>query len=81
VDYKQYAKWTKANTYFVTRLKDNAVYKQLDETAIPIIILKTRYKDENEMQQLLILHRVVYYDKDKDRILAFITSIIELTAE
>lgn len=35
VHYKQYAAWTKKETYFVTRLKDNAVYEQLAEIDIP----------------------------------------------
>ncbi len=35
VVYKQYATWTKQNIFFVTRLKDNAVYEQLQEIEIP----------------------------------------------
>lgn len=74
----------------MTRLKDNAVYEQLQETDIPDdcpddyikdekILL--RYKDENDRQQTLTLRRVVYYDKHKDRILQFLTNIMEMTAE
>ena len=90
VDYKQYATWTKANTYFVTRLKDNAVYEQLDEIDIADDIpdnyikdqkIQIRYKDDNGIEQPLTLRRVVYYDKDKDRIFEFLTNIIEMTAE
>lgn len=90
VDYKQYAKWTKANTHFVTRLKDNAVYEQLDEIEIPDNIpdnyikdqkIQVKYKDENAIEQLLILRRVVYYDKEKDRTLEFLTNLMEMTAE
>ena len=43
--------------------------------------IQVRYKDENEIEQLLILRRVVYYDKDKDRIFEFVTNIMEMTAE
>ncbi len=90
VDYKQYAKWTKAETYFVTRLKDNAVYEQLDEIEIPDNIpdnyikdqkIQIKYKDENGQEQALTLRRVVYYDKVKDRIFEFLTNIMEMTAE
>ena len=90
VDYKQYAKWTKQNIFFVTRLKDNAVYEQLEEIQIPDECpdnyikdekIQIRYKDESGQEQLLTLRRVVYYDKEKDRIFQFLTNIFEMTAE
>lgn len=90
VDYKQYAKWTKANTFFVTRLKDNAVYEQLQEIDIPDDLpdnyikdqkIQIKYKDEGNIEQVMMLRRVVYYDKDKDRIFEFLTNIIDMTAE
>ncbi len=90
VDYKQYAKWTKERIFFVTRLKDNAVYEQLEEIDIPDDCpdnyikdqkIQISYKDENNKEQLLTLRRVVYYDKEKDRIFQFLTNIFEMTAE
>lgn len=90
VDYKQYAKWTKQNIFFVTRLKDNAVYEQLKEIEIPDECpdnyikdekIQIRYKDESGQEQLVPLRRVVYYDKEKDRIFQFLTNIFEMTAE
>lgn len=90
VDYKQYAKWTKQNIFFVTRLKDNAVYEQLQEIEIPDSCpdnyikdekIQIRYKDESGQEQLLTLRRVVYYDKEKDRIFQFLTNIFKMTAE
>jgi hypothetical protein len=90
VDYKQYAKWTKAGIYFVTRLKDNAAYEQLEEIDIPDDIadnyikdekIQVSYKDENGLEQLLTLRRVVYYDKEKDRVFEFLTNIMEMSAE
>ena len=90
VDYKQYAKWTKDSIFFVTRLKDNAVYEQLEEIEIPDNCadnyikdekIQIRYKDENGQEQTLTLRRVVYYDKEKERILQFLTNIMEMTAE
>ena len=68
VDYKQYAKWTKANTYFVTRLKENAVYEQLDEIDIPDDIpdnyikdqkIQLSYKDENVIANYLIYKSIL----------------------
>ena len=90
VDYKQYAAWTKQNSFFVTRLKDNAVYEQLEEIDIPDTCpdnyiknekIQMRYKDQTGQEQPLTLRRVVYYDKEKDRIFQFLTNIFEMTAE
>lgn len=90
VDYKQYAAWTKQNIFFVTRLKDNAVYEQLQEIDIPDRCpdnyikdqkIQIRYKDESGKEQLLTLRRVVYYDKEKDRIFQFLTNIFTMDAE
>lgn len=90
VDYRQYAKWTNEKIFFVTRLKDNAVYEQLQEIEIPDDCpdnyikdqkIQVRYKDDNSQEQLIELRRVVYYDKNKDRIFQFLTNIFEMTAE
>lgn len=90
VDYKQYAKWTKQDIFFVTRLKDNAAYEQIQEIDIPDSCpdnyikdekIHIRCKDETGQEQPLTLRRVVYYDKEKDRILQFLTNIFEMTAE
>lgn len=90
VDYKQYAKWTTEDICFVTRLKDNAVYEQLEESAIPDHCpdgyikdekVSVNYKDENKQDIPLTLRRVVYYDKDKDRVLQFLTNIMDMEAE
>ena len=90
VDYKQYAKWTNAQIFFVTRFKDNAVYEQLEEIDIADDIadnyikdqkIQVSYKDEKWIEQVLVLRRVVYYDKDKDRLFEFLTNIMEMTAE
>ena len=90
VDYKQYAKWTEAKIFFVTRLKDNAVYEHLEDIEIaddcPDNYIKDqrvtiKYKDETGNEQTLILRRVVYYEKDKDCIFQFLTNIMDMTTE
>ena len=90
VDYKQYAKWTAAKTFFVTRLKDNAVYEHLADMEIPDNCpdsyikdqqITIKYKDEDGKEQQLVLRRVVYYDKEKDCIIAFLTNIMDMTTE
>lgn len=90
VDYKQYAKWTATKTFFVTRLKDNAVFEHLADMEIPDNCpdnyikdqqITINYKDEDDKEQLLLLRRVVYYDKDKNCIIAFLTNIMDMTTE
>lgn len=90
VDYKQYAKWTAAKTFFVTRLKDNAVYEHLADLEIPDNCpdnyikdqqITIKYKDEDGKEQLLTLRRVVYYDQTKDCIIAFLTNIMDMSTE
>ena len=34
-DYRLFAKWTEEQVYFVTRMKDNALYKVVEERAVP----------------------------------------------
>ena len=70
--------------------EDNAVYEQLQEIEMPDSCLdnyikdekiQLRYKDENGIGQLLTLRRVVYYDKEKDRVLPFLTNIFAMEAQ
>lgn len=95
VDYQQYAKWTKDGIHFVTRLKDNAVYEQLEDLDIDdkcpdgyikdekirISYSDSYRKDEQKTEQILILRRVVYYDDEKKRRLQFLTNIFDMTTE
>lgn len=90
VDYKQYANWTKGNVHFVTRLKDSAVYEQIEEIALPDDIpdnylkderICVKYRDVDRKEQQLILRRIAYYDNGKDRILVFLTNMMEMPAE
>lgn len=90
VDYRQYAKWTKDNVHFVTRLKDNAVYEGLEDLDIPDSCPDTyikdekigiTYKDGQKTGQTLVLRRVVYYDGQKKRLLQFLTNIFDMATE
>jgi len=71
-------------------LKNNAVYEQLEDIEIPDNIpdnyikdekIKINYKDENGENQVLTLRHVASYDNDKDHVLEFLTTIMEMTAE
>ncbi len=86
IDYQQYAKWTNDKIHFVTRLKDNAVYEQLEDLDIsdscPNEYIKDEkisicYKDVHKNEQTLTLRRVVYYDTEKKRLLQFLTNIMD----
>lgn len=86
VDYKMYEAWTKSGIHFVTRLKDNAVYDQLEEIEIAKNCndgyikdekIKVKVKHANGTESLLTLRRIVFYDSKKDKILQFVTNIME----
>jgi hypothetical protein len=87
--YRQFAKWTLGNIYFVTRQKSNAIY-QVIETMVNTASIKNKamvyreeiievsYKAENEIRTQR-LKRVCYRD-DKNRHFVFITNNLTLDA-
>lgn len=91
--YKLFAKWTEKQIWFVTRMKDNAVYEVeqiVSENTIPVgkagvlkeemvnLCYKENQKDKDV--QKLSLRRITYQD-DKGRMYVFITNNMELTAQ
>jgi hypothetical protein len=86
--YKLFAEWTLKGLFFVTRMKDNAVYKvletKIDKTqtgAIGVIkeeIIELSYKEGKETKSLK-LRRVTYKDSTTNKVLVFLTNIFELT--
>lgn len=83
VDYKQYSQWTLDEVYFVTRQKDNAAYKSLDEFNIldevdngvlkdEVISLENGYKTEFK------LRRIAYWHELHKKVYEFITNNFEL---
>lgn len=83
VDYKQYSQWGLDDIYFVTRQKDNAVYKSIDEFDIldqvddgvlkdEIISLDKGYKTEFK------LRRVAYWHEAHQKVYEFITNNFDL---
>lgn len=88
VDYAQYEVFTKNCIWYVTRLKDNAVYNAREEFDIPedadTGVLKDEeiilYYGENKKQQHRA-RRIVYWDNDNNRLFEFISNNFELTAE
>jgi len=91
--YKLFAKWTGKQIWFVTRMKDNAVYEVvqiISENKLPegeAGVLKEEkvnlcYKENNKDKELqkLLLRRINYRD-EKGRLYVFITNNMTLTAQ
>ena len=88
VDYAQYEAFTKKSIWYVTRLKDNALYVAREEFDIPDDADSGVLKDE-----AVILHygkhrekehrarRIAYWDSKNERLFEFITNNFELPAE
>ena len=92
-DYKLFAKWTEKQIWFVTRMKDNAVFEVVEtiiDNKIPegkAGVLKEEkvnlcYKENKHDKnvQKLLLRRITYRD-DKGRIYVFITNNMVLSAQ
>ena len=88
VDYARYEAFTKSSIWYVTRLKDNAVYNARKEFDIPddadTGVLKDEeiilYYGDNKKQQHRA-RRIVYWDSDNNRLFEFTSNNFELSAE
>ena len=88
VDYEQYETFTEKSIWYVTRLKDDALYKTGEEFDIPDNADFGVLKDEE-----VVLHygenkskahrarRIAYWDDENNRLFEFITNNFELSAE
>ena len=90
-DYKLFAKWTEKQIWFVTRMKDNAIYEVVQIISENEIaeekagVLKEEkinlcYKENSKDKEFkyLLLRRITYRD-EKERIYVFITNNMVLT--
>lgn len=89
-DYEAFYRFTKGKTGFVTRLKDNAVYEEVQELDIPeeihsgVIkdeIIKVVVKFKNGTKQKLKLRKVVFWDDIGKRIFVYITNMFDIRAD
>jgi hypothetical protein len=88
VDYAQYEAFSKKGLYYVTRLKDNALYQIKQEYDIPdeadsgvlkdeeIVLCYGEGKKEEHRSR-----RIAYWDNENKRLFEFITNDFELSAE
>lgn len=87
--YKQFARFTEKEIFFITRQKDNAVYKtmaekiltkQMPETLLKEEIIHQSYKDEKGNEQTIELRRIAWWDAVRGRVYEFITNNFVLDA-
>lgn len=87
-DYFQYAQWTHRGIYFITRMKDNAVYEGIEEIELPDDrdqdILKdeiiTLYYTVNGEKEPIRLRRIAFWDDQNSKLLVFLTNSFEQEA-
>lgn len=84
-DYLQYLQWTLDGIYFVTRQKDNAVYKSIKEFDLDDKTSDAVLKDElivvEKDQKSIELRRVAYWDAEKSKVFEFITNNLEISSD
>lgn len=80
IDYALFQKWTMDGVFFVTRQKDNANYKVVEERIVPmnrnilrdqIIDLEGFYARQNCPS---LLRRIEVWDEDKERVIVLLTN-------
>jgi transposase len=85
-DYALFGRWTTQGVYFVTRMKDNALYEVVGEGEVP----QNRHVLKNEMIELrgpkaiekcpYPLRRIGVYDPETEEVLVFLTNNLKLGA-
>ena len=88
VDYAQYERFTNDDVYYVTRLKDSAVYEVGEEYDIPEDADSGILKDEEiflsygeKKEKRHRSRRIAYWDAENKRLFVFLTNHFELKAE
>ena len=88
-NYAQFAAFTYAGIYFITRQKDNAAFTDVTEclhdenspdNILKEAIIEQVYKDGEGKLQILHLRRIAWWDNEKQRSFEFITNNLELDA-
>ena len=89
-DYKAFKLFGEKGAGFVTRVKDNAVYKLREELYIDECIhsgvledtiIEVTVKEENGVESKLRLRKVVFYDRKLKREFEFLTNLFEMRAD
>ena len=85
-DYRQFARWTENEVYFVTRMKENAVYEVVQEFPVPTgrnilsdqVIELTGAQAQKKCPHYL--RRIVVWDQENERDIVLITNHIDFGA-
>jgi hypothetical protein len=86
IDYDWFAELTRQEVYFVTRMKENAVYQVKAEFAVPQNrnVLKDQLiwfpSQPKAGEEPCLFRRVEIWDEDKQESIAFLTSLLQLGA-
>ncbi len=85
-DYAQFGKWTREGVYFVTRMKEDAVYEVVQRREVPqgrniradeIVLLTSSQAKKKCPHQL---RRIVVWDAENDREIVLLTNHLEFGA-
>jgi hypothetical protein len=88
-DYKAFKRFTEHKTGFVTRLKDNALYHEIENLEIPehvhngVLsdkIIEIEVKKDKEASKLK-LRKITFYDRENKREFEFLTNLFDLRAD
>ena len=85
-DYRLFAEWTRTGVFFVTRMKDNAVYEVVERRELPAgshirkdeVIRLTGLGAEEKCPCLL--RRIIVWDEKKEREIELLTNIMHWAA-
>ena len=88
-DYKAFKHFTDHKTGFITRLKDNALYEEIENLEISERTHSGVLRDkiieveiiEGKEKAKLKLRKVTFYDRENKRKFEFLTNLFELTAD
>lgn len=88
-DYGMFANLCENKFFFVTRLKENALYNPLSESDIPDVTdtgvikderIALEVKENNVVIKTITLRRVAYWDNDTKRCFEFLTNLFDMDA-
>ena len=85
-DYQMFARWTERGVYFVTRMKDNAIFEVVERRRVPLnrnilsdeVIRLTGTRAAEKCPHLL--RRVVVWDPENERKIVLLTNHLEFGA-
>jgi len=91
LNYEQFLRMNKEGIYFVSRLKENTVYKSIEEKDIPETSDAGILKDEviekeiatgkDGQKEVIRLRRVAYWDAEQKKCYEFVTNLMDIEVD